>query len=63
MTHNARVSSRLPTPEIDELPKLWLWLEGALNFGFNAYGRRLIDLALFSFKLLRGCQIIKSLWV
>lgn len=31
MTHNARVSSRLPTPEVDELPRLWLWLEGTVD--------------------------------
>lgn len=29
MTHNARVSSRLTTPEADDIPRLWLWLEGA----------------------------------
>lgn len=27
MTHNARVISRSPTPGVDTLPELWLWLE------------------------------------
>ncbi|KAF8322197.1 hypothetical protein DL93DRAFT_1270336 [Clavulina sp. PMI_390] len=29
MTHNARVASRLATPEADTLPELWLWLEAS----------------------------------